>query len=186
MGDGDKIKSHRLRSNLYPTRYLSNRRARDPKARLCRRSGQHDETAFHIFQKCTFVHNPKIAHHNFIEQSIIKKLAAIHPEATITTEKVIIDTLRVNYYLHLPNKTYVLDEAVPWDNSGEVAEYANTAKRLKYDPILQVATKPTKVLGLAFGARGLVCPTTRRAAKEIKIRTLHGWLLAHWSAASFV
>lgn len=53
-------------------------------------------------------------------------------------------------------------------------------------PILQVATKPTKVLGLAFGARGLVCPTTRRAAKEIKIRTLHGWLLAHWSAASFV
>lgn len=31
MGDGDRIKSLRLRANLFPTRYLSNRGARDPK-----------------------------------------------------------------------------------------------------------------------------------------------------------
>ncbi|KAH9371990.1 hypothetical protein HPB48_022016 [Haemaphysalis longicornis] len=53
MGDGDRIKSLRLRANLYPTRYLSNRGARDPKARLCRRCGNHDEATFHILQKCT-------------------------------------------------------------------------------------------------------------------------------------
>ncbi|KAH9359833.1 hypothetical protein HPB48_002432 [Haemaphysalis longicornis] len=33
MGDGDRIKSLRLRANLYPTRYLSNRGARDPQGK---------------------------------------------------------------------------------------------------------------------------------------------------------
>ncbi|KAH9371991.1 hypothetical protein HPB48_022015 [Haemaphysalis longicornis] len=72
--------------------------------------------------------------------------------------------------LDLPFKTYVVDVAIPWDNSIEAAEHANQEKRRKYNPIIHVMSKPTKVLGLAFGARGLVCPSTRRAAKEIGLR----------------
>ncbi|KAH9380829.1 hypothetical protein HPB48_021576 [Haemaphysalis longicornis] len=48
MGDGDKIKSFRLRTNLFPTSTLSNKHAADPRAGLCRRCGQKEEMAFHI------------------------------------------------------------------------------------------------------------------------------------------
>lgn len=51
--------------------------------------------------------------------------------------------------LDLPSKTYVVDMAIPWDNSVEAAEHANQEKRRKYNPILHVMSKPTKVLGLA-------------------------------------
>lgn len=190
MGDGDRIKSLRLRSNLFPTRHLSNRASRDPKARLCRRCGQHEEAAFHILQKCSFVHSPRIACHNFIEHVIINKLTSRHPDTTITSE-VITDREGVRHrpdiVLDLPDKTYILDVAVPWDNTVEAVEHANGCKRLKYNPILQAATKPTKVLGLAFGARGVVCPSTRRAAKEIGLRDSDlGWLAARTITGSII
>ncbi|KAH9372574.1 hypothetical protein HPB48_021518 [Haemaphysalis longicornis] len=76
-GTVTELKPLRLRANLYPTRYLFNRGARDPKARLWRRCGTHEETTFHILQKCTSIHSPRIVRHNFIEQAIIKKLS--HP-----------------------------------------------------------------------------------------------------------
>ncbi|KAH9382307.1 hypothetical protein HPB48_008839 [Haemaphysalis longicornis] len=191
MGDGDRIKSLRLRANLYPTRYLSNRGARDPKARLCRRCGTHDETAFHILQKCTSIHSPRIVRHNFIEQAIVKKLIFIHPDTTIATEKVITDREGVRHrpdiVRDLPSKTYVVDVAIPWDNSVKAMEHANQEKRRKYNPILHVMPKPTKVLGLAFGARGLVCPRTRRAAKEIGLRDSDiAWLAARALVGSLI
>ncbi|KAH6930070.1 hypothetical protein HPB50_008773 [Hyalomma asiaticum] len=46
--DGDRIRALRLRTNLYPTRTLSNMHATDPAARACRRCAQRPETAFHI------------------------------------------------------------------------------------------------------------------------------------------
>ncbi|KAH9380827.1 hypothetical protein HPB48_000481 [Haemaphysalis longicornis] len=48
MGDGDRNKSFRLRTNLFPTSTLSNKHAADPRAGLCRRCGQKEEMAFHI------------------------------------------------------------------------------------------------------------------------------------------
>ncbi|KAH9364929.1 hypothetical protein HPB48_022858 [Haemaphysalis longicornis] len=94
---------------------------------------------------------------------------------------------RPDIVLSLPNKTYMLDVAAPWDNSVEAAEYANTAKRLKYNPILQVATKPTEALGLAFRARGLVCPSTRRAAREIGLQDSDiAWLAARALVGSLI
>ncbi|KAH9382855.1 hypothetical protein HPB48_023417 [Haemaphysalis longicornis] len=135
MGDGDRTKPLRLQPNLYPTRYLSNRGARDPKARLWRRCGTHEETTFHILQKCTYIHSPRIVRHNFIEQVIIKKLKVIHPEAIITTEEVMTGHEGVRHrpeiVLDLHAKTNVVDVAIQCDNSVEAAEHANEEKRRK-------------------------------------------------------
>ncbi|KAH9379794.1 hypothetical protein HPB48_007295 [Haemaphysalis longicornis] len=60
MGDGDKIKSLRLRTNLFPTRTLSNKHAADPRARLCRRCGQKEETAS-TYSRSVHLSRPRVA-----------------------------------------------------------------------------------------------------------------------------
>ncbi|XP_064464298.1 uncharacterized protein LOC135375548 [Ornithodoros turicata] len=55
LSDGDRIRGLRLRSNLYPTRVLSNKHSQDPTACLCHRCGKEEETAKHILQICPSV-----------------------------------------------------------------------------------------------------------------------------------
>ncbi|KAH9371641.1 hypothetical protein HPB48_022423 [Haemaphysalis longicornis] len=116
MGDGDKIKSLRLRTNLFPTRTFSNKYAADPITRLCRRCGQKEETAFHILQECTFVQAPRCSRHNYIEAQITAKLRKRHPSAIVSSERLIIDRdgvrLRPDIVLDLSERVYVLDVAV--------------------------------------------------------------------------
>lgn len=192
MGDGDKIKSLRLRTNLFPTRTLSNKHAADPRARLCRRCGQKEETAFHILQECTFVQAPRCSRHNYIESQIIAKLRKCHPSATVTGERLITDRdgvrLRPDIILDLPDRVYVLDVAVAWDANTGSLEHVNAGKRTKYASLIPVlGPKPVSVLGLTFGARGLVCAGTRRAAKEIGLTDGDiGWLAARTMVGSLI
>lgn len=61
--------------------------AADPRARLCRRRGTKEETAFHILQECTFGQAPCCSRQNYIESQIIAKLRSRHPDATVTSEQ---------------------------------------------------------------------------------------------------
>ncbi|KAL1482458.1 hypothetical protein MTO96_050323 [Rhipicephalus appendiculatus] len=88
MSDGDRIKSLRLRSNLFPTRTLSNRHSNDESARLCRRCHKAPETTYHILQVCQAVHEPRCSRHNFIAKSIanfnrVTPMLAFQPTASL-------------------------------------------------------------------------------------------------------
>lgn len=192
MGDGDVIKSLRLRTNLFPTRTLSNRHASDPRSRLCRRCGTKEETAFHILQECTFVQAPRCSRHNFIEAQIIDKLRKRHPDGTVTSERLITDRdgvrLRPDIVLELPDRIHVVDVAVAWDANVGSPEHVNSGKRTKYASLAPVlGPKPVKVSGLTFGARGLVCAGTRKAALEIGLTDADlGWLAARTMVGSLI
>lgn len=85
--EGDKIKALRLRSNLWPTRTLSNRHTEDPSARLCRRCGKEPETAYHILQICPAVHDSRVKRHDFIKEQTERIIRKACPTARITVEK---------------------------------------------------------------------------------------------------
>lgn len=91
MGDSDRIKALRLRTNLFPTRSLLHKHAADAAARLCRQCGGAEETSFHILQKCISVYEPRCSRHNFIERETITTLQSRHPEAQVTSERLIRD-----------------------------------------------------------------------------------------------
>lgn len=75
--------------------------------------------------------------------------------------------------LDLLERVYVLDVA-------DSLEHVNAGKRTKYASLLSVLVpKPVMALGLAFGARGLMCAGMRRAAKETGLTDGDlGWLVA--------
>lgn len=192
MGDGDRIKALRLRTNLFPTRSLSHKHAADAGARLCRRCGKAEETSFHILQKCTSVHEPRCSRHNFIEHQIITKLQSRHPGAQVTSERLIRDgegrAFRPDIVLSRTDKVFILDVAVTWDATPVAVDGACTAKEEKYRSLVPVfSPKPVEILGLAFGARGLVGPKTRRAAKMIGLTEGElGWLAARTVVGSII
>ncbi|KAH7956944.1 hypothetical protein HPB52_013873 [Rhipicephalus sanguineus] len=90
MSDSDKIKSLRLRSNLFPTRTLSIRYSKDDSARLRRRWQKAPETTYHILQVCEAVHEPRCSRHNFIAKSIVNKLQSRNPDAGISTDRLLV------------------------------------------------------------------------------------------------
>ncbi|KAH7933469.1 hypothetical protein HPB49_012943 [Dermacentor silvarum] len=66
----------------------------------------------------------------------------------------------------LKDKTFILDVAVAWDPWTDTLEAMCTHKRNKYLPLVSLfrerqLQKEVKVLGLVFGARGLICPSTQ-------------------------
>ncbi|KAL1442664.1 hypothetical protein MTO96_046306 [Rhipicephalus appendiculatus] len=196
MSDGDRIKSLRLRSNLFPTRTLSNRHSTDDSARLCRRCHKAPETTYHILQVCQAVHEPRCSRHNFIAKSIANKLQSRNPDAGISTDRLLVagdgTRLRPDIVVDLKDKTFILDVAVAWDARTETLEAMCAHKRDKYACLLPVIRhrRPrceVKVLGLAFGARGLICPSTKQAAKEIGLREGElAWLAARTLVGSLI
>ncbi|KAH6940937.1 hypothetical protein HPB50_010443 [Hyalomma asiaticum] len=183
MADGDRIKALRLRSNLFPTRTLSNRHSKYDSARPCRRCHQAPETIFHILQTCEAVHEPRCSRHNFISKAIVNKLQSRHKDAVISTDRLLVAAdgtrLRPDIVVDLKDRTFVLDVAVAWDARTDNLEAMCTHKIEKYLPLVPILQKrhpfrPVTVLGLAFGARGLICPSTKRAPKEIRRESSRG------------
>ncbi|KAH6938831.1 hypothetical protein HPB50_013316 [Hyalomma asiaticum] len=86
LKDGDRIRALRLRTNLYPTRTLSNKHATDPAARACRRCAQRPETAFHILQECPSVHLPRTEQHNFLTKNVVRMIKEKMPQAVVATD----------------------------------------------------------------------------------------------------
>ncbi|KAH9359481.1 hypothetical protein HPB48_000085 [Haemaphysalis longicornis] len=151
---------------------------------LCRRSGRAEETSFHILKKCISVHEPRCSRRNIIEHQIITKLQSRHPGAQGTSERLIRDgegsAFLPDIVLCRADKVFILDVAVTWDATPVAVDGACTAKKEKYRSLVPVfSPKPVEVLGLAFSARGLVVPKTRRAARVVGvIEGELGWLAA--------
>ncbi|KAH7934165.1 hypothetical protein HPB49_022213 [Dermacentor silvarum] len=77
-----------------------------------------------------------------------------------------------------------MDVAVAWDARTHTLEAMCAHKRTKYLPLVSVMRglqpqKDVTVLGLAFGARRLICTSTKQAAKKIELREGElAWLAA--------
>ncbi|KAH7969704.1 hypothetical protein HPB52_021586 [Rhipicephalus sanguineus] len=143
----------------------------------------------HILQACEAVHEPRCSRHNFIAKSIVTKLQSRNPDAGISTDRLLVTgdgtRLRPDIVVDLKEKTFILDVAVAWDARTETLEAMCAHKRQKYASLLPVIRErrpncEVKVLGLAFFARGLICQSTKQAAKEIGLR--EGELAWYWRA----
>ncbi|KAL1466602.1 hypothetical protein MTO96_042620 [Rhipicephalus appendiculatus] len=86
----DRIKALRLRTNLFPTRTLSNQHSKDDSARLCRRCHKAPETTYHILQACEATHEPRCSRHNFLCKAITNKMHSLHPGAGISTDRLLV------------------------------------------------------------------------------------------------
>ncbi|KAH7934164.1 hypothetical protein HPB49_022212 [Dermacentor silvarum] len=196
MGDGDRIPFLRLRTYLFPVRTLSNRHSRDDSAKLCRRCHQARETTHHTLQVCQSVDEPRCLWHNFISQAIITKLRERHKDAEISSERLLVTgdgtRLRPDIVLEHKENAFILDVAITWDARTETLEGMCAAKRQKYQafaPVLQAKChgRDVKGLGLAFGARSLLCPSTKKAAKEIGLKEWElAWLVARTLDGSLI
>lgn len=133
MSDGDCIKALRLRTNLFPTRTLSNRHSKDDSARLCRRCHKAPETTYHILQTREAVHEPRCSRHNFICKAITNKNQSLHPDAGISTNRLLVTgdgtRLRPDIVVELKKKTFILDVAIAWDARTETLEAMCAYKR---------------------------------------------------------
>ncbi|KAL1443852.1 hypothetical protein MTO96_045793 [Rhipicephalus appendiculatus] len=136
LKDGDRIKALRLRTNLYPTRTLSNKHAADPGARQCRRCGAKPETAFHILQECPSVHLPRTERHNFIMKNVARMVKERRPEAIVQLEKLHVTSSHVRLKPDLVvtegNEVTIVDFAVTWDANEGILIQMCAAKRAKY------------------------------------------------------
>ncbi|KAH7964147.1 hypothetical protein HPB51_027612 [Rhipicephalus microplus] len=139
MSDGDRSKGLRLRTNLFLTRTLSNRHSKDASVRLCRRCHKAPETTFHILQACEVNNEPRCSRLNFICKAITKKIHSLHPDAGISTDRLLVTSdgvrLRPDIVVELKNKTFILDVAVAWDAMAETLEAMCTYKQ-KSTPLL--------------------------------------------------
>ncbi|KAL1473748.1 hypothetical protein MTO96_038501 [Rhipicephalus appendiculatus] len=127
-----------------------------------------------ILQTCEAVHEPRCSRHNFICKAITNKIHSLHPDAGISTNRLLVTgdgtRLRPDIVVELKKKTFILDVAIAWDARTETLEAMCAHKEKKYTPLVPVLRQrrpqcDVSVLGLAFGARGLICPSTKRAAK---------------------
>lgn len=72
LKDRDRLKALRLRTNLTPTRTLSNRHSSDPAARACRCRAERPETNFHTIQECESVSLVRQERHNFAARQVAR------------------------------------------------------------------------------------------------------------------
>ncbi|KAH7932824.1 hypothetical protein HPB49_003262 [Dermacentor silvarum] len=186
MSDGDRIKALGLRSNIFPTRTLSNRHSSDDSTKLCRRRHKAQEPTY-ILRVCEAFHEPRCSWHNFIAKAI-RQLHSRHPDADISSERLLVadsgTRRRPDIVVDLKVKTFILDVAMASDARTDRLEVMCGHKRNKYFSPLSLfrerqPLKEVKVLGLAFDARGLICISTKRAAKEIGLKEGElAWLAA--------
>lgn len=167
MGDGDRIRGLRLRANIYPTRYLTNRHAADPSARLCRRCHQADETAKHILQECphTGAHLTRIERHNFIVKQVCRIASSVAPSASITQEKVLTSSdgvrLKPDIIVDYGDRVVIADVAITWDDAEGALTRMCNEKIAKYTPLRdRFGGRVVQVFGLSFGARSALCRGT--------------------------
>ncbi|KAH7946681.1 hypothetical protein HPB52_003205 [Rhipicephalus sanguineus] len=89
-------------------------------------------------------------------------------------------------------QTFIPDVVVAWDARTETLEAMCAHKRDKYASLLPVIRQrrsscEVKVLGLAFGGRGPISPSTKQAAKEIGLWEGElAWLAARTLVGSLI
>ncbi|XP_064462074.1 uncharacterized protein LOC135372381 [Ornithodoros turicata] len=146
LKDGDRIRALRLRTNLYPTRALSNRQASDPKARECQFCPGKEETAFHILQGCEKVHLPRVARHNFVADQVSRLCKKYNPNSSVVQERVYTTSdgvrLKPDIVISEGSSVTILDIAVAWDAAPNTLEDINAGKIQKYAGL--ISTFPDK------------------------------------------
>lgn len=125
------------------------------------------ETPFHILQECSFIKLPRMERHNFICKQVCRLVAKYRPAATIQTEHVYQsptgDRLKPDIIVLEGNTMTIADVAVSWDDRPASLTRMCNFKSAKYD--CQRPMFPDKVVtavGLAFGARSMLCNETVR------------------------
>lgn len=192
LKDGDRIKALRLRTNLYPTRTLSNRHATDPSARQCRRCGAKPETAFHILQECPSVHLPRTERHNFIMKNVARMVKERRPQAAVQMEKLHTTSANVRLKPDLVviegDKVTIVDFAVTWDANEGILVQMCAAKRAKYACLKSLYPgKAVSVFGMAFGARSMLCRETLKAGECLGLTKQDvGWLAVRTLLGSII
>lgn len=182
LKDGDRIRALRLRTNLYPTRTLSNKHATDPTARLCRRCNSRPETAFHILQECPSVHLPRTERHNFIAKNVVRMVKERRPQAVVHAEKLLVTKdhirLKPDLIVEEGNQVTIVDFAVTWDANEGILIRMCAAKRAKYAALKDLFPgKTVQIFGMAFGARSMLCRETVRAGESLGLTKRDvGWL----------
>lgn len=173
--DGDKIKGLRLRTNLFPTRTLSNRHSANPKDRECRRCHKRPETTFHILQECEVLRQPRTERHNFVQKQVARLIREKNKNALVELERTFTSPdgvrLRPDIVVTEGSKVVIADVAITWDSNVSILEEKCRFKENKYRCLVPLFPGKEVILaGLAFGARSMTCRTTRT--------TLQAWGLS--------
>ncbi|KAM7301717.1 hypothetical protein ISCGN_017234 [Ixodes scapularis] len=166
LKDGDRIKALRLRTNILPTNALLQRHNTDASARLCRRCRRALETSFHILQECPSIKLPRVEErHQFLCKQVCRLTRKYHTGAIIKTERVYHtqegDRLKPDIAVTIDDTVVIADVAVACDDRPASRSRICAFKSAKYDclrPLFPV--KVTTAVGLAFGARSMLCTET--------------------------
>ncbi|KAL3193345.1 hypothetical protein MRX96_017578 [Rhipicephalus microplus] len=166
LKDGDKIRGLRLRTNLYPTRALTNKQSTDPASRLCRRCGEKPETAFHICQECESVHLSRTERHNYVSRQVARLIRKRNPALTVreeprfTTRKGV--RLKPDSVIESDDQVMVIDLAIVWDANEGVLKHKARKKGAKYS-ILKDLFDPQK----GFSSCGMVFVKRSTETREV-------------------
>lgn len=191
LSDGDRIKALRLRTNLVPTRVLTNRLALDPKTRLCRRCHRAEETACHILQDCSEVQLPRIERHNFLVDQIARLVKKHNPSWDVQREVTHVrpgqGTLRPDLVIKTTTSTIISDVAVTWDACEATLDRMNRSKQCKYECLRSLYTGESSVLGLSFGARSFIAKSTKKNGLALGITESDlAWLASRTLVGSLI
>lgn len=160
------MKALRLRTNLYPTKSLTNKQSKNPASRLCRRCGEKPETAFHILQECKSVHLVRTERHNFIATQVARLVRKKKPQVNVRDEPRLTTRdgtrLKPDLVIETPDRVLVVDLAVVWDANEGVLRQQTREKAAKYVVLYSClsARAHFSLHGLVFGARSMHCKET--------------------------
>lgn len=185
LKDGDRVKALRLRTNLYPTKSLTNKQSKDPASRLCRRCGEKPETAFHILQECESVHLARTERHNFVATQVARLVREKNPEVNVREEPRLTTSdgtrLKPDLVVETPDRVMVVDVAVVWDANEGVLRQKTREKAAKYAVLSSCMSARSRFSshGLVFGARSMLCKETVEVGELLGLsRADLAWLSA--------
>lgn len=185
LKEGDRLKALRLRTNLYPTRSLTNKQSSDPTSRLCRRCHEKPETTFHILQECESVHLARTERHNFVATQVARLVREKNPDVVVREEPRLTTRegtrLKPDLVIESDGEVLVVDVAVVWDANEGVLKDKARQKASKYDVLKGSfdVQKSFSSQGMVFGARSMVCRETSELARALGLsRADLAWLSA--------
>ncbi|KAG0445584.1 hypothetical protein HPB47_013632 [Ixodes persulcatus] len=166
LKDGDRIKALRLRTNILPTNALLQRHNTDASSRLCRRCRHALETPFHILQECPSIKLPRMERHNFLCKQ--RGGDRLKPDIVVTIDDTVV----------------IADVAVAWNDRPASLSRMCAFKSAKYDCLRPLFPgKVTTAVGLAFGARSMLCKETLSGGASLGIPK---WDMAWLSSRALV
>ncbi|EEC16203.1 conserved hypothetical protein [Ixodes scapularis] len=192
LKNGDRIKALRLRTNILPTNALLQRHNTDASARLCHRCRCALETLFHILQECPSIKLSRMERHNFLWKQVCRLTRKYHPGAIIETERVYHtqegDRLKPDIVVKIDDTIVIPDVAVAWDDCPASLSRMCAFKSAKYDCLrLLFPGKVTTAVGLAFGARSMLCKETLSEGASLGITKWDmAWLSSRAQVGSLI